>query len=447
MNPGFLARRGLAKAAILAGAVLCLALPTSAQASTAKIDDSTLVVKGASDEINNFTLSQSGSTFTIEDTTVRLNAGSGCSQAGPNRVDCPAGSFDFIYVTAGDANDIVTNTTSRGGGLDGEEGNDQVNGGSGDDYVLGGTGTDVVNGGGGNDELLGQAGPDTMSGGDGFDHASYLWTSTGVTANLDGQSGDGAPGENDTIATDVEGIRGSSGADVLTGNGAANGLDAGSGNDTLDGGGGADLFDGDGGNDSIAARDGVVDDVQCDDGTDTVTADTDPDDTVAAGCETVDRAKYVGPPAPGGGEAPVPPQPEAPKVKISDNPVTVSSGGKAPVKVTCPGTAAGGCEGEVVIEFYEESGAAPKATLARRGGRRRVRVGRKRFRIAPGKSRKVPVKLNRRGGKTVRRRGRARARITVTTRDKAGDTTVSTRTITIKAERRGGRARRGGKRR
>jgi hypothetical protein len=447
MNPGFLARRGLAKAAILAGAVLCLALPTSAQASSAGIAYGTLFVAGSPDEINNFTLSQSGSTVTIEDTTVRLNAGSGCSQLTPNRVSCPAGSFYFLFVRAGDANDIVTNTTSRGADLDGESGNDQVTGGSGDDELDGGTGNDILSGGGGNDELNGEAGSDSMSGGDGFDHVTYGWTSAAITANLDGQAGDGAVGENDTIGTDVEGIRGGNGADVLTGNAAANDLDAQGGNDTLDGGDGADKLDGDGGNDSISARDGVVDDVQCDDGTDSVTADTDPDDTVAAGCETVDRAKYVGPPAPGGGEVPVIPQAEAPKVSISNNPVTVSSGGKAPVKVSCPGTAAGGCEGEVVIEFYEESGAAPKATLARRGGRRRVRVGRKRFRIAPGKSQKVPVKLNRRGGKTVRRRGRARARITVTTRDKAGDTTVSTRTITIKAERRGGRARRGGRRR
>ena len=73
-----------------------------------------------------------------------------------------------------------------------------------------------------------------MYGGTGTDSADYYDHTVGVVADLDGAIGDdGAPGEGDTIASDVEGINGGWGDDTLTGNGNANVLDGRWGNDTL----------------------------------------------------------------------------------------------------------------------------------------------------------------------------------------------------------------------
>ena len=53
--------------------------------------------------------------------------------------------------------------------LDGDAGNDILNGGVGNDDLFAGTGNDILNGDSGNDELFGAAGDDTLNGGDGAD--------------------------------------------------------------------------------------------------------------------------------------------------------------------------------------------------------------------------------------------------------------------------------------
>lgn len=182
-----------------------------------------------------------------------------------------AGGKDEIFGAGG--NDVIDGGAERDW-LIGEGGNDVIRGGTGDDYIDGSAGDDFLSGGDGRDELhpedgndrvYGGAGPDFIyagaingnargadyySGGAGReqDLVSYTQYSEDLVADADGVKGDdGAKGEGDTIATDVERIWGGSGNDKLSGGPGDHSLDGGPGNDTLRGGAGADfLFGGPG---------------------------------------------------------------------------------------------------------------------------------------------------------------------------------------------------------
>jgi Ca2+-binding RTX toxin-like protein len=121
--------------------------------------------------------------------TFRVNGGSGN--------DTLIGAEGNDYLDGREGNDY----------LYGREGNDTLNGGAGNDTLLGGDGNDYLYGGEGNDTLNGGAGNDTLNGGAGDD-------------SLDGSVG------NDTLL-------GGDGNDILVG---------GAGNDLLVGGGGRDQF-------------------------------------------------------------------------------------------------------------------------------------------------------------------------------------------------------------
>lgn len=90
-------------------------------------------------------------------------------------------------------------------------------------------------------------------------------------------------------------VRGLSGVDAISGGAHDDLLAGGSGNDTLTGGGGADDLRAGDGDDLVQARDGVVDEVDCGTGSDTVVADA---GDLLVGCETVQLPPVVTPPAP-----------------------------------------------------------------------------------------------------------------------------------------------------
>jgi hypothetical protein len=176
----------------------------------------------------------------------------------------------------------------------------------------------VLNGGSGNDVLDGGLGGDLLLGGSGVDTADYSARVAAVTADPDGASDDGEAGENDDVETDVEGLAGGAGADVLTGGTAANVLSGGPGADTLDGaqgddvldggagddkltgGSGLDVLDGGAGIDTLRARDGAGDQVRCGSEADSATLDS--IDDAATDCETIDVTTTVtpGPAGPAG---------------------------------------------------------------------------------------------------------------------------------------------------
>jgi Ca2+-binding RTX toxin-like protein len=288
---------------------------------------------------------------------------------------------------------------------DGEAGeNDQIStdvenltGGAANDRLAGGPGGNVLNGGTGNDVLDGGAGADLLLGGSGTDTADYTTRVAAVTADSDGAGDDGEAGESDTVETDVEGIAGGAGNDVLSGTTGTNILSGGGGNDALDGaqgddeldggagddeltgGSGADLLRAGLGNDAVRSRDGASDLVRCGAGADTAALDAIDD---AAECETTDVLTTIGPQGPSGPAGPAGP-----------TGATGATGGTGPAGrdavVTCvPGKAKGG-KVKVTCSVKIASASAVRAVF-RRGGRavaaRRgrvvsVRLARGRYRL------------------------------------------------------------------
>lgn len=117
----------------------------------------------------------------------------------------------------------------------------KLNGGAGNDLIVGGSGNDTINGGAGNDQLYGNSGIDMIEGGDGADR---IFGNAGNDILRGGNGEDvivGGVGD-DYIAGDAGGdwLYGGEGQDTLTG---------GTGNDYLDGGNGHDKLYGEAGND------------------------------------------------------------------------------------------------------------------------------------------------------------------------------------------------------
>lgn len=202
------------------------------------------------------------------------------------------GSFSAIeqfYLGAGD--DIIDFTAHGPGGVDylknvkvsGDEGNDIIIGGGGNDSLDGGSGDDVIfgyrkadtiTGGGGNDilygddlgfdaaagddTLLGGAGSDTLYGGgrgdrlEGGDDNDFLYGGLGDD-NLLGGAGDDILQGDDPGTSGNDKLDGDSGNDQLYGGGGIDTLGGGAGNDLLDGGTGDDVVTGGTGNDSLVA--------------------------------------------------------------------------------------------------------------------------------------------------------------------------------------------------
>ncbi|NGN43474.1 calcium-binding protein [Mesorhizobium sp. CGMCC 1.15528] len=108
------------------------------------------------------------------------------------------------------------------------------------------TGTDadanVLNGGAGNDVLIGLGGADSLIGGLGTDTADYTASTVGVIISLETGSGTGGHAEGDTL-TGIENVIGSAHADSLTGDGGNNVLTGLGGADILVGGLGSDTAD------------------------------------------------------------------------------------------------------------------------------------------------------------------------------------------------------------
>ena len=162
------------------------------------------------------------------------------SLSGGNGNDSLDGGADNDALLGDSGNDTLLGNT----------GNDTLSGDDGNDSLSGGAGNDSLMGDGGNDTLDGGAGSDTLDGGTGLDNASFASATAGVTANLSitGPQSDGSGGFD--VFSNIEGLIGSSFADLLTGDSGNNTLSGGSGDDTLDGGLGDDLINGVSGSDT-----------------------------------------------------------------------------------------------------------------------------------------------------------------------------------------------------
>jgi len=262
------------------------------------LDGSSLVVQGGpgSDQtvISNgpagWTINNSGPLF----------AGEGCVNPGGDEtvVSCPGGPLNLLVATGGAGDDTIVidgsvpaQTRVR---VNGNAGNDTLQGGRGDDILEAGEnyngpdhGNDTLVGRGGNDvlyadpgadNLFGGAGQDLLvssvavcqghsyNGGGGIDTVSYGRSDAAMRVVLGGRGGPKGCGNPDRVLGNNESLEGSKGPDVLIGDNGAN---------SFFGHVGADTFIGKGGRDFIDAADGERDRaILCGGGRDEVVRDS-----------------------------------------------------------------------------------------------------------------------------------------------------------------------------
>lgn len=166
---------------------------------------------------------------------------------GGSGADTIKGERNEDLLVGGDGGDDLIG----GGGADtlrGGNGADSLRGNSDDDLLVGGNGADTLRGGGAQDVLDGGNGKDVASG------------NTGDDVLDGGRGGDilrGGGGDDSIIGGGgADNIRGNGGADLIMAGGGADTVRAGAGNDTIYGGGGADRLEGGGGDDVITGRGG-----------------------------------------------------------------------------------------------------------------------------------------------------------------------------------------------
>ena len=140
------------------------------------------------------------------------------------------------------------------GEVQGGLGNDSLIGGDKDDILVGGGGADTLIGGDGNDVIRGGGGQDVTDGGDGIDTADFSDIGAPVVANLGSGLASYAPNPAVTIVEQLqnfENLTGSENRDQLFGDAGNNVLKGLDGHDQLVGGGGADTLQGGDGNDLL----------------------------------------------------------------------------------------------------------------------------------------------------------------------------------------------------
>ena len=150
-----------------------------------------------------------------------------------------------IVGTSGD--DVIRGTAGRDviaglGGNDrlfGRGGDDLLCGGPGSDVLVGGHGDDRMSGGGGRDRLSGGPGDDVIAGGPKTDLATWNDSQQGI--GVDTEAGI-VVGNGSDVLRDIERIRGSRYADVISGSGRSETFAGGPGDDLIDGVGGANTI-------------------------------------------------------------------------------------------------------------------------------------------------------------------------------------------------------------
>jgi len=418
---------------VLAFAVAC-SVPAPAAASTVHLETSTtgdrggdpqpsavVVVRALRGERNRIRVTAPGARIVIAD-AAGVTPGRGCRRQGRRAVACRIRQFfaTDMRVALGDRSDTAV---FRDIVLIGENGGElALKAGPGDDHVrsgltegeldggpgrdllrtrtnttfVGGPGNDRMFGAGGSDEFIAGASPDgsdTMRGAGGDDVVSYARRSSGIRADLAGDRDDGARGERDRIAHDIEGLNGGSGGDVLVGDAGDNqlitgggadvaaggagsddlvgdessppddpgdrliggpGFDimtGGSGPDTILGGPGWDIVSGGAGGDRINLRDGARDDLECGEGIDAVTLDGFDFFTSLAGpCEGVQR------------DAPAGAIFNMPSSESLETPVGSPT---AFASLGCPGDAPALCQGTVRLDVSGRTGEPVSFSIAR----------------------------------------------------------------------------------
>jgi Ca2+-binding RTX toxin-like protein len=202
---------------------------------------------------------QATASYTVSDVVDVTTKDPACTDLGTT-VTCLGVAITAVQASSGRGNDLITVAELPAPSV-------TLNGDDDDDTLVGAddaTG-EILNGGRGNDWMLGGAGPDVFNGDRGFDTASYGDHAAGVLVTVgspfnDGNTSDaGVTGVLDSVGSTVERIKGSSFADVLKGDAGDNALIGAAGDDRLKGKQGRDRLKGKGGIDVLLARDGNAD--------------------------------------------------------------------------------------------------------------------------------------------------------------------------------------------
>jgi Ca2+-binding RTX toxin-like protein len=166
-------------------------------------------------------------------------------------VDVLNGGSGADVLDGGSSEDIADysdRSTAVSVDLDGEQGDDGAPG-EGDtvqasvEDIWGGAGADKLTGSNEDNVLDGGPGSDLLVGLGGEDATDYSLRTEPVHVTLDDVANDGAAGEGDNVAGDIEELFGGDGDDTLVGNSVDNLLDGGLGADSMTGGGGLDVVD------------------------------------------------------------------------------------------------------------------------------------------------------------------------------------------------------------
>ena len=358
-------------------------------------------------------------------TTTSFSISSGSAPV-TDRIDINGQTGDDT-ITTGDGPDVV-----QGGSGDdrlrGEGGSDTVAGSIGNDLLTGGEGNDALDGGDGNDQFdpglgldtaEGQAGDDTIhlgtavkdekdtvNGGIGLDSVTYSAANLYpgfpnipaipgratavriVEANLETLAGAKDFSEGDVLrsierytggldediitgvlSSNISDYFGDSDDDTIFGTSAANTIVGGAGDDQLSAKAGDDIIDAKSGETSTGPHTDFL--IDCGDGAaDTALMDL-KDDLTPTGCELKERS----------------PLGEGPHVRLNVPRRTAVAGGRAAFRLSCPRALKRACAGTLRLQLGRAS--SPRTAYS----------------IAPGRSRRVPVRLgglaSRVGGRTT----------------------------------------------
>jgi VCBS repeat-containing protein len=163
---------------------------------------------------------------------------------GNDRIDASGFRGGHLTVSGGPDDDIIIGSPGNDI-LSGDAGNDWISGNAGDDTLSGGEGSDRLFGETGNDWLSGGPGDDLLDGGSGSDTADYSTAGGPVDANLSRWRAvdlGGGTAIGFDMLKNIENLRGTTFADVLTGDMFDNIIAGGPGVDTIKGLGGNDTF-------------------------------------------------------------------------------------------------------------------------------------------------------------------------------------------------------------
>jgi Ca2+-binding RTX toxin-like protein len=285
-------RRALVAVLATGGAIL-LAAPSALASTVMVTGGDTVRVAESGDQGNQITIGYEAGAqlYRVADAASTLTPSGTCVAVDAHSATCPGPGIKTIVAQTGARDDAIrldaatipgTITESLDGGsgndtvvgadapgsLSGGSGNDSVsgrgtlNGGNGNDLLTGSPRADSLRGGNGKDTLDGGLGADDIDGGANTDTLVYPARANGVNVTIgSGNANDGGPedqtgAQRDTVHSDVEVVFGTELGDVLVGDHSSETLIGLGGDDFIFGNSGRDTLLGYNGNDLLTGRSG-----------------------------------------------------------------------------------------------------------------------------------------------------------------------------------------------